>query len=253
MHSPGGVGGLAHQGCASGPATPILAPDPIQKPPPETPCGDPPTGTPRPAPGGPARPRPRQEAPGPGPRGRGQPGPPGRPGAPRARPGRPRGGRSGTGRSGPRGGPPRARTRGPARTLRAGCPRPAGGQPPPPKIGPFLLHLDAKKAPKPPLRTPPQDPPKWAPQDPPKWAPSGPPQNGGLGTPKNAHFFGYLITLPVGTDFGTEFLGQNSGSPGSGPAGRARTGFTPASQAPPGPRTAPVPAPGPAPTPMARR
>ena len=63
---------------------------------------------------------------------------------------------------------------------------------------------------------------KWGSPGPWDRAPSGP-RTGAEKTRKNAHFFGYLITLPVGTDFaprkfGTDFrVGQKSGpweSPG---------------------------------------
>ena len=82
--------------------------------------------------------------------------------------------------------------------------------------------------------------PKWPPAGAPKWALFGPfstinritqggpggyppgctfwaPGPGGPGGPKSAHFFGYLITLPVGTVLGTFF-----GPPGTGQNGGIR-------------------------------
>ena len=53
------------------------------------------------------------------------------------------------------------------------------------------------------------------------WAPGRPVRPGGGRGAKNAHFFGYLITLPVGTDFAPrDFWDRNSGGRGLAPAGR---------------------------------
>ena len=135
---------------------------------------------------------------------------PGR-GVPRGVPGGPPGGA-------PRGAPPpRGGPRGPPRGAPRGAPRgPPGGPPGAPKRAP-------RDPPKRPLCSTPSTtliygngvprPPQKRPQNgPPRGPPGGPPRGG----QKSAHFFGYLITLPVGTVLG-QFSGPPRDPPGTPP------------------------------------
>ena len=72
----------------------------------------------------------------------------------------------------------------------------------------------------PPDRPPdtPRAPPGRPPGRPPGAPPGRPPGAPGIrpGGPKSAHFFGYLITLPVGTDFAPRFFRPPGRKPGLG-------------------------------------
>ena len=123
----------------------------------------------------------------------------------------------------PTGTPPGPPVRGPPG--RGPPPRPPGKFPGPGPPGPG----GRPGRPRGPVRGPQPDPQKWALSGPihiyfhiqlggpggyPPGCIFGAPGPGGPGGPKSAHFFGYLITLPVGTVLGTFF----------GPPGRARFG-----------------------------
>ena len=238
---------LSATGQHEGPGRPPGPPGhPPGGPPGHPPPGDPPDprpqgppGTPQDrAPGGPARTpglgvvrRPRQGGPRPRVPGAG-------PGRARAR-GRARGGGSGrppTGVPGTRSPDPGPGPgQGPGRGGSAAAP--SGTPVPRPRRSPqkaFILLLEGEKGgfrgPKPGVPGAPPGTPRQAPR---RGVP-GPPDPGGRRGPKNAHFFGYLITLPVGTDFAPPDFGTKFGGSGSGPAGGVQTGVPP-----PDPRGAP--------------
>ena len=201
--------------------------DPQDTPLPRVPPGPPRTG-PREAPpgpldggwsGGPAR-----AAPDPGSRGRGRPGPGARGraagargrGAPRPGPRDPLpgpgpGGRSGPGRGGSAAAPP-------------GPPVPRPRRSP---QEPYYSSMVGKMALQDPLPGPPVQAPTGGLPGPPPGGAQDPGPRGPSRDPKNAHFFGYLITLPVGTDFAPRDFGTKSGTGGSGTAGGVQTGVPP--------------------------